>query len=81
MATTVESRRRHQAFGWTRANYWLRLRTGHFPEPDGIEGAHRWWWPETTNAWTSRQNLHSCPDCGALVQRLQQHRVRHRRAD
>lgn len=67
-------------FGWSRENHRLKLARGHFPAPDGREGVIAWWWPITITRWAQIQDFTTCPDCGAKVQRLSQHQVKHTRA-
>lgn len=64
-------------FGWTGDNLYQRLNRGRFPAPDGHDPQLRWWWPATITTWADAQDLHACPDCGALVQRMPQHQARH----
>jgi hypothetical protein len=65
--------------GWTGDNLYQRANRGHFPAPDGHDPQLRWWWPATITSWADAQNLHTCPDCGARVQRMPQHQTRHTR--
>lgn len=63
--------------GWSPENHRLRLARGYFPQPDGRDGVKDWWWPATVTQWAASQPFVRCPDCGASVLRLEQHRTRH----
>ena len=66
-----------RALGWSPDNLRLRRHTGTFPDPDGTDRTRPWWWPDTIWSWVERSNLTQCPECGALVARLVQHRRAH----
>jgi hypothetical protein len=66
-----------RALGWSPDNLRLRRRTGSFPSPHGTDRGRDWWWPATVDAWTTAAGLRPCPDCGALVAKLPQHRRAH----
>jgi hypothetical protein len=66
-----------RALGWSPDNLRLRRNNGTFPDPDGTDRTRPWWWPDTVWAFVESSNLTPCPDCGALVARLRQHRRAH----
>lgn len=66
--------------GWSRENHRLRLARGHFPAPDGRDGAVKdWWWPATVVEWAASQRFVRCPQCKASVARLKQHLTKHQK--